>query len=155
MTACSAHPGTPQGAALAELFAAVEAMTEQLRTHEQELAARCGLSRLEATLLRHMLNAAGPVESDNLGAVGLEDQQSVADAVRRMLDADLIVSTNTAEVSAGSELTLSRHGMGIIAELERLRAGWLDETARQLDVAGLQTSGVLLRRLAAGDYGIT
>ena len=127
MTACSNHPGTPAGLALAELLGEAEVLVDGLRTMEERWCEANGVSRSQWLELHAM--------QDPRGA------RVVAGA------SPALVSEGLVEACPGG-YCLSEKGRQLLWTLDRQRFDWADARAAELAARELRPQASVLRRLA-------
>lgn len=128
MTACSNHPGTPSGLALAELLGEVESLVDGLREAEARWCEANDISR------RHWLE---------LHAMQTRRGGRVVPAASPTL-----VSKQLVEACAGG-YRLSDKGQQLLWKLDRLRFDWVDAKAEGVAARDLREQVRALRRLTA------
>ena len=143
MTACSNHPGTPAGLALAELFAESEQLAAALQLQEIRWCAELDLERDDWRLLRAA--AAGVASRDEL-CRRLVMTPSALDGRLLMLAGRGFFDEDPEQPA---QLQISAEGLLQLAHLDRCRYDWIDTLAEGLEPAGLRDTGDMLRRLVA------
>ena len=128
MTACSNHPGTPSGLALAELLGEAESLVDALREAEQRWCEAANISR------RHWIE---------LHAIQKRRSGEVVPAASPTL-----VSRNLVEACPGG-YRLSDSGQQLLWRLDRQRFDWVDARAAGHNARELREQVQALRRFAA------
>jgi len=126
MTACSNHPGTPAGLALAGLLGDIESLLRALQGVEDGWCRANGITRNQWRELR-------AIQARNKG-------EPVAGASPALVEARLVEAC-----PAGYRL--SPQGLELLWALDRLRFDWADEIGRGLAAADLREQGAALRRI--------
>ncbi|MEO1159925.1 MAG: hypothetical protein AAFW74_05610 [Pseudomonadota bacterium] len=123
MTACSNHPGTPSGLALAELLGQVKSLAEVLREAEAHWCKANDVSRSQWLEL-HAMHGGG----------------AVAGASPALVTRELV------EACPGG-YRLSEKGQQLLRAIDRARFDWVDASAAELAARELREQARALRRL--------